>query len=151
MLKHSVTIVVSQTCPLWPAEFHTIARKVACTTLQFLHSVTSAYELGLILSDNASLQTLNQRYRGYNKPTNVLSFSLHNPYHPPPHPFLLGDVYLAYETIQQECEQMHLSLSAHFSHLIVHGILHLFSYEHGQSMQRQETTILEFLNYKEVL
>lgn len=93
-------------------------------------------ELSVKLSDNAEVQTLNNDYRGKNKPTNVLSFPQIQPdlletlANTDDGEALLGDIILAYETCRDEAATKNISISTYVSHLIVHGTLHLLGYDH---------------------
>ena len=74
------------------------------------------------------MQELNRRWRGQDKPTNVLSFPAAED--EGFERLLLGDIAIAYETMAREAEAEGKSLKAHFSHLTVHGLLHLLGYDH---------------------
>src|SRR5579871_3098060 len=81
-------------------------------------------EVSLCLADDAQLRALNQRWRGIDKPTNVLSFPS------PPRSgaatsVALGDIALAYETLAREADELGLPLADHYRHLVAHGFLHL--------------------------
>jgi probable rRNA maturation factor len=93
-------------------------------------------EVSLLLSDDATVRRLNASYRGRDRPTNVLSFPALElspgawPRQAPSVPPFLGDIVLAEETVLREADAGGRSLSAHFSHLVVHGTLHLLGYDH---------------------
>ena len=88
------------------------------------------------------LQSLNDQYRNKNRPTNVLSFPADDEALPGM-PRLLGDVVLAFETIQQEAAAQDKSLAAHFQHLCVHGTLHLLGYDHEDETEAAAMEALE--------
>ena len=111
-------------------------------------------EVSIVLSDDAAVRELNKMHRKMDKPTNVLSFPS-----PPQNlaieegvvPYL-GDVVLAYETIAAEAETVHRGLNAHLSHLVIHGLLHLFGYDHetddeAQRMEHLEASLLAKLGF----
>lgn len=87
-------------------------------------------EIGVRLTDDAEIQTLNRDWRGQDRPTNVLSFALDEdaPSGAPVTP--LGDVVVAFETCLREAEAEAKPLANHLCHLVVHGTLHLLSYDH---------------------
>ena len=58
-------------------------------------------------------------------------------------PLLLGDVVLAFETVAREADEQDKPLADHFSHLIVHGVLHLLGYDHASDMEAVEMERLE--------
>lgn len=106
-------------------------------------------ELSVTLADDEYVQELNNQYRHKNKPTNVLSFP--NLVITPPHfdkienyngYALLGDIILSLETLEKEAAEQQKSFKAHFSHLVVHGLLHLLGYDHEIE---NEATIMESL------
>ena len=103
-------------------------------------------ELCVHLADDAHIRTLNARWRGLDKPTNVLSFPAADPAHLG-EARLLGDIVLAYETVAREAQDEGKSLDDHFRHLVVHGFLHLLGFDHetdaeAQTMEAMETRIL---------
>jgi probable rRNA maturation factor len=65
----------------------------------------------------------NHRYRGYDKPTDVLSFRGENDY--------LGDILISSETAyNQALKSETLSFETNLRRLILHGLLHLMGYDH---------------------
>lgn len=88
-------------------------------------------EISILLTDDENIQQLNKNYRGKDKPTNVLSF-------PQEEPGMLGDIALALETLEREAEEQEKSLSDHFTHLFVHGVLHLRGYDHELGQKEQD-------------
>lgn len=83
------------------------------------------------LSDDRAVKDLNHRYRGKDKPTNVLSFpAVAAPLAPQSGPRALGDIVLALETVEREAQEQQIPLAHHFQHLVVHGLLHLLGFDH---------------------
>ena len=104
-------------------------------------------ELAIVLTDDAAIRALNHRWRGRDKPTNVLSFPAHGVVPPGSGPRPLGDVVIAYETMAREAQEQGLPLTHHLAHLAVHGFLHLAGYDHQADdeaavMERLEILIL---------
>jgi probable rRNA maturation factor len=100
-------------------------------------------ELSLVLTDDAAVRRLNARYRGKDKPTNVLSF-------PQAAGPLLGDIVLAAETVRAEAALAEKPLEDHVAHLIIHGFLHLLGHDHeaeedAETMEALERAALEKL------
>lgn len=87
-------------------------------------------EISVLLSDNATVQGLNHTHLGKNKPTNVLSFPGELEPAFPGADILLGDVILAWETIEKEAERTGKTIPDHMTHLVIHGVLHLLGYDH---------------------
>src|SRR6266852_3475479 len=105
--------------------------------------------LGLVLTDDAEQRGLNRTYRRRDAATNVLSFAIADPA-PPGSPVLLGDVVLAFATIEREAAEQQKSLADHLQHLVVHGVLHLLGFDHqspgeAEAMEAREIEILETL------
>src|SRR5690606_19204669 len=98
-------------------------------------------EITVRLSGDRAVRRLNRDFRGRDKPTNVLSFPLDVA---PPRrgaPRLLGDIVIAYGTVAREAALQGKTVRDHLLHLVVHGILHLFGYDHDRpaAARRMET------------
>jgi probable rRNA maturation factor len=107
-------------------------------------------EIACLLTDDQSIKDINKRWRGQDKPTNVLSFPAAQMALPPGEPQPLGDVVMAFETVERESRDSGKVLEHHVSHLMVHGILHLLGYDHGtdaeaEIMENKERAILASL------
>mgnify|MGYP006289908497 FL=1 len=90
-------------------------------------------ELSLLVVDDAQIAALNQEYRGRSGPTNVLAFSMQEGAFADVAPHLLGDVVISVETCAREAQAAGVDFDRHFDELLVHGILHLFGYDHERS------------------
>lgn len=105
----------------------------------------------VVLADDAVVRDLNARFRHQDKATNVLSFPAGETVGgDADEPVLLGDVILAYETVEREAETDGVTRDHHLAHLVVHGVLHLVGHDHideGEAtvMEAVETTILATL------
>jgi probable rRNA maturation factor len=99
-------------------------------------------ELSLLLTDDAHIRVLNKQWRDQDKPTNVLSFPSADEDDDEPGP-LIGDVIVAYETTAREAEEEGKSFEDHLTHLLVHGLLHLFGYDHIEDDEAEEMEALE--------
>ena len=87
-------------------------------------------EVSLLFADDETIRGINNEWRGKDKPTNVLSFPAF-PIKPgePPKP-LLGDIVIARETVAREALSEGKAFDDHLTHLIIHGLLHLFGHDH---------------------
>ena len=140
---------ISAPCRAWRKlpRARTMARETiaACVAESGLEARDGA-EISLLLTDDAEVRALNARWRGQDKPTNVLSF----PAAPPDRLAMsptLGDVALAFETLAREAEASGAPLADHYRHLVAHGFLHLIGYDHetdeeALAMEALETRIL---------
>lgn len=99
-------------------------------------------EACVALSDDATVRTLNARFRGKDKPTNVLSFPALDRFGETS-PQTLGDIVLAQETIEQEAAQQGVAAAHHLQHLVVHGLLHLLGFDHETETEAQEMEGIE--------
>ena len=153
--------------PRWAesvADIKQVAEKVKETVFAYVEDkeklpvlqVQKPLKVNLCLSNNARVQELNRDFRNMDKPTNVLSFAnldytdfelLNSPFPE----IVLGDIIIAYETMEQEAEIENITLYAHFCHLLTHGFLHILGYDHiedkdAEYMENLEKNILQKLN-----
>jgi probable rRNA maturation factor len=92
----------------------------------------------VLLTDDEAVRELNQRFRGKDKATNVLSFpAIENP------EGFIGDIALAHGVCAREAEEQGKPLSAHLQHLVVHGALHLVGYDHESDAEAEAMEALE--------
>jgi len=98
-------------------------------------------ELTLRLVDRDESRELNSRYRGKDKPTNVLSFPAELP--PGLDIPLLGDIVICAPLVGEESEVQHKSLQAHWAHLVIHGVLHLLGHDHQDEQEAAEMEAIE--------
>lgn len=107
-------------------------------------------ELGVRVVGPAESRRLNARYRGRDRPTNVLSFPAPRLSAGPGQP--LGDLVICPAVLRAEARAQRKSLRAHWAHLVVHGTLHLLGYDHerpaeASRMERREVTLLRRLGF----
>lgn len=152
--KLSIDLVVSD--ERWPQSVRAPAFTTAIAAAIENHVEFDATEMAVVaLASNDAVQELNARYRGKNRPTNVLSFPS-APQAPgscksaagetaQAHDFSpnLGDIILALETVIAEAEDKAIGIEPHTTHLIVHGILHLLGYDHQIQETAEEMEVLE--------
>jgi probable rRNA maturation factor len=88
-------------------------------------------------------RALNRRYRGKDKPTNVLSF----PAPASPAEPLLGDLVICAPVVTREAREQSKTARAHWAHMVVHGCLHLLDYDHEneRDARRMESRERELL------
>jgi probable rRNA maturation factor len=98
-------------------------------------------ELVIRIVDEPESRALNARYRGKDKPTNILSF----PFEAPPgiEMNLLGDLVICAAVVAREAREQHKPLDHHWAHMVVHGVLHLRGYNHLDDKQASEMETLE--------
>jgi probable rRNA maturation factor len=147
---------------------HAGARQVAPSRLQLarwahaaLGKVAAGREISVLLVSSARSQQLNQRYRGKNVPTNVLSFPVPATGARPASAeratratstpaAALGDLVICPSVLRAEARAQQKTVRDHWAHLFVHGLLHLVGFDHerddeAQRMERREIRILRGL------
>ncbi|MFT4000114.1 MAG: rRNA maturation RNase YbeY [Rhizobium sp.] len=139
----------------WPSEeeLQSLAERVLGSAAAYLKKQEKqpfpkvAPELSLVFTDDASIREINAEWRSQDKATNVLSFPAF-PLQPGGKPGpMLGDIIIARETVEREAAELEKSFDEHLTHLMVHGFLHLFGYDHmnngeAERMEGLETRIL---------
>lgn len=88
--------------------------------------------------DEAESAMLNQQYRKKSGATNVLAFPMDKN-----KLGLLGDLVICTAVVKQEALSQGKTLAAHFSHMIVHGTLHLLGFDHETKEEALKMELLE--------
>lgn len=125
-------------------------KQITAWTRAAISGVRECAELNVRIVDEEESRELNCRYRGKDKPTNVLSFPADLPEEldlP-----LLGDLVICAPIVAREADQQRKALRAHWAHMVVHGTLHLLGYDHiedadAEIMEGLETRLLAGLGY----
>ena len=111
----------------------------------------SEVELSLLITCDKNVQDLNQRYRGIDDTTDVLSFALSegdgidsSPFITPPDGALhLGEVIISYPQAARQAKAAAHRVEQEIALLIVHGVLHLLGYDHNEPDRAKEMRALE--------
>lgn len=90
-------------------------------------------DLAVLIIDDARMRRLNARYRGIDRPTDVLAFAMREGPFADLHPQVLGDVVLSAETALRQSRARRHALAAELTRLLIHGTLHLLGYDHEVS------------------
>lgn len=93
----------------------------------------SETELSLLLTDDETIHELNRTYRGVDRPTDVLSFSLREGEDGNPEDTMLGDVVVSVDRASLQANQYGHSMEREVGFLTVHGILHLLGWDHEEA------------------
>lgn len=106
------------------------------------------HEIGLMLCDNPTIRRLNSRWRGIDRPTDVLSFPMFElkPGAIPPDG-ALGDIVISLPAARRAAKELGADLRDHVAWLSIHGLLHLLGHDHRKSaparrMRRAEIELL---------
>ena len=122
----SITNITKSTLPRVP--FAKIKEKV----------LGKKYNLSLVFVGDKKSQTLNKTYRGKNKPTNCLSFSLSK---------TSGEIFLNLGKAKKEAPDFDKKFDEFVTFLFIHSMLHLKGMEHGSTMEKKEEKILKIFNF----
>lgn len=102
------------------------------------------YDFSIVLADDEFIKDYNKRFRNQDKATNVLSFAEKNGNY-------IGDIIISITTLKKEAQEQNKNFDDHFTHILIHGILHLLGYDHIKNDERKimenlEISILSKLN-----
>ena len=109
--------------------------------------------ISVSIINNKHIHKINKKYRGVDRPTDVISFAfldecpnreqiLHSHDVVP-----LGDIYISYEKAQEQAQEYGHPLEREMSFLFVHGLLHLLGYDH----MKEEDEKVMFALQEEIL
>ena len=124
--------------PEWTAALPDAEGVAARAAQAALAGAERAGDVVVLLTGDAEIADLNQRYRGKPGPTNVLSFPSTESARPH-----LGDVAVAYGVTAREAIKQHKPLADHLLHLVAHGVLHLVGYDHEDEAEAETMEALE--------
>jgi probable rRNA maturation factor len=112
--------------------------------------VPSPYEVSLVFTDSETVQRLNRDYRGVDEPTDVLAFSMFSQKEadssfilPPDGVTRLGEVIISYPQAVEQAKKQGHATEKELALLVIHGILHLLSYDHEEPEEEVEMRIKE--------
>jgi len=86
--------------------------------------------IDLILVGERKIKALNKKYLGSNRITDVLSFPISLTAEKN-QPILLGDIYICIPFVKKQIKKLKTNLSSEIRYLFIHGLLHLFGYNHS--------------------
>jgi probable rRNA maturation factor len=104
------------------------------------------------LTSSGEVQALNADYRQQDKPTNVLSFEAEDSIENKLLPYItLGDIIISKDVLSIEAEEQNIQEAYHLAHLVTHGLLHLYGFDHinedeAEIMEATEIAILASMN-----
>lgn len=123
----------------------------ACRVAPPLHAALSGLwnemppggcEVDVRFASDEETAVLNRDYRHKDRPTDVLSFSLHEENDdlwitPFEGDVALGDIVIAVETAHRQAAARHHDMASEAAFLAVHGMLHLLGYDHVAAAERR--------------
>jgi probable rRNA maturation factor len=118
------------------------------STLLETEGAPEEVEISIVYCSDDFIRQLNRDYRGFDRPTDVLSFAQEELEYPADAPEVLGDVVISLETSARQAAEGGRTLQQEVEWLLVHGILHLLGYddetEEGlQDMIQRQQAVLE--------
>ena len=108
-------------------------------------------ELSVLLLDDPEIADLNMQYLNRQGATNVIAFPMTEGEFGDINPDLLGDVVISMDTAAREAEAIEMTFENRFKELLIHGILHLFGYDHetdeadAREMEDKSEALLEMI------
>ncbi|RRS29856.1 MAG: heat-shock protein [Epsilonproteobacteria bacterium (ex Lamellibrachia satsuma)] len=104
-------------------------------------------EIELIITDNKTIQELNQEYRDKDKPTDVLSFPMETPFtEQSVFDIPLGSIVISADLVRTKATEFGHTVQDELSLLFIHGLLHLLGYDHetdNGEMRKKEKEIIK--------
>ncbi len=98
-------------------------------------------DVTLAFVGSAAMRTLNRKFMGKDKPTDVLSFPVGRK--GPDGRFFLGDIIIAAPVAAREARAKGHGLEREMKLLAIHGFLHLLGYDHFAGIEEEERTARE--------
>ncbi len=153
---HNIEVLFNITVRNFPTEYFNIMEEVINKTLLY-ENVMGNFEVSVSIVNNEEIQQINLEHRGYDKPTDVLSFPLvtnfqllNNKYQSS-----LGDIIISYDKAIEQSKEYNHSLNREIAFLTAHSMLHLLGYDHMTKedemiMLKKQDDILNELNYTRV-
>jgi probable rRNA maturation factor len=143
-LDYQINVTTTTELPSAEQMQHWVSAAVSAASTKL-----DAAELTIRIVDRDEGLQLNKAYRGRDYATNVLSFPFDAPVQLPIP--LLGDLVICADVVAEEAQQQHKALLDHWTHMVIHGTLHLLGYDHiqddeAEQMEQLERDILASLN-----
>lgn len=92
------------------------------------------YELSLVFVTSKISHEINNKYRGKDKSTNILSF---------PYSKDDGEILMDLNLIKEEARSQNENFKTYITYLFIHGLIHLKGFDHGSRMEGEEKKIRE--------
>lgn len=116
--------------------------KIASLEMCLPKFINSKLEVSILVTDSAEIQYLNKKFRGIDKSTDVLSFPFSNFNLSGKNIFrqkkiLLGDIAINIDKVFSQAKEYGHSIERELGFLCVHGVLHLYGYDHINLKEQQ--------------
>jgi len=157
MPDHLINIMVKRSL-LFPYK-KTWLKSIIAAVLS-AENIAGPMEINCVVTDDENIRKFNRRYRGIDEPTDVLSFALMEESISsaavdfPSAPGIsckFGDIVISYPRAVAQARELGHSAEDELALLLVHGTLHLLSYDHqatneAKKMEKREKAIIKILN-----
>ncbi len=130
-----------------------LAERAVIATIEHQGCDRDSVEVSVLLTGDNEAARINAAWRNKSYATNVLSFPAASAGELPGDASRpLGDIVLAAGVVAREALEQKKPMDRHLSHLIVHGVLHLFGYDHATEadadrMERAEAAVLRVIGF----
>jgi probable rRNA maturation factor len=94
-------------------------------------------ELQMVLTSDRTIRLINKEYRGLDKPTDVVSLSYFDEPAFPGKEDLTGEIIISVDTARRQAKEHKKTLKQELQFLFVHGVLHVFGYDHEEAGERK--------------
>ena len=115
--------------------------------LEKILSTLTSKEVELIIVNSKTMQALNEKHRGSNISTDVLSFPIDTLFSQPHSDVPLGSIVICDTHVKEKAKLLNHTLQDELSLLFIHGILHLLGFDHetdnGDMRQKEEAIIYQ--------
>ncbi|MCV2525292.1 MAG: rRNA maturation RNase YbeY [Candidatus Lightella neohaematopini] len=125
-------------------------RKFKYWISSILPILTHNIHINVVIVSRSIIYFLNKKYRNLSTVTNVLVF-----------PFvfttqaiipIIGDIVICWQVVEYESIKLNKKLEIYYSHMLIHGLLHLLNYKHNSKknsiiMMNLEKSILNKIKY----
>lgn len=112
-----------------------------------LTKLNAESEAGLVLTTDKQIQAVNKKYRGIDKPTNILSFAYAETtpkeFQTSDDKHYIGDIFISRAQLKQDAKREKVSEKEKFVHLFAHGLLHLAGIHHEDKKAEKKMEALE--------
>lgn len=117
-------------------EYYFLLNEYYLKTLEVL-KLKDEYDLSVIICGPITIKRINKEYRDIDKETDVISFALLDDFQDYEFDQVieLGDIFINRNKVISQAIEYDHSIAREFVFLFVHGLLHLFGYDH---MEKQD-------------
>ncbi|MDR3126104.1 MAG: rRNA maturation RNase YbeY [Rickettsiales bacterium] len=123
-----------------PSPRTTVRRVVRALSRVLPGALDCGARISVLLANDAELERLNRKFRGMDKPADVLSFETGDA-------MLPGDVAVSFDAVRRDAPG---DFTAHLAHLCAHGVLHLLGYDHMDGKAAREMEGIEVMVLREM-